>query len=608
MRFLETPRPPAQSSLTLLWRVLGYLRPHQHRLYAGVGLTLLGIILDLLKPLPLAFVLDVVLGGGPMHEHLRPWAGDFGPMTLLALAALAIVILTLARGCATLASNYLTIQVGQRMVNDLRTELYAHLQKLSLKFHHRQQTGDLLFRVMADTFSIQSLVMNGLLPLLSAALMLLGMFWVMLRFDALLAFVALLVCPPLYLAISRMSGRIHGHAAASKQAESELYSRAETTIGAVKLVQAYGREEGAVAEFRQGSERSLALSLRLYSAETVFGLVVDSVLAVGTAALVWLGALHVLSGALRIGELTVFLSYLRDLYTPIQNISQNLAELSASRAGLDRVFAVLDVQPDVQDAPGAVDIPPARGEIVFERVSFAYEERRPVLREIDLRIRAGERVALVGRTGAGKSTLASLVLRFFDPQQGRITVDGHDLRSLTLASLRRQVTLMLQEPILFHTSVADNIAFASDVALARIHDAARRAEADAFIRQLPQGYDTVLGEDGCTLSGGQRQRLALARALLRQTPIVILDEPTSSLDLATENVVWRNVEELLRGRTAIVIAHRLSTARRADRIVVMEAGAIAEHGTHEELLARRGAYWSLWNSHSAGLDADAVIA
>lgn len=603
---------PSQSTALLpqLSRVLGYLTRHRARLSGGVALTLAGIALDLLKPVPLAIVLDTVLSGKPLPALLQPWLGGLPPTTLLAVAALAIVAIAIALGGATVASNYLTIDVGQRMVNDLRTELYAHLQKLSLSFHYRQQTGDLLFRVMADTFSIQSMVMNGMLPLVSAALMLGGMFSVMLGYDAELALVALGVGPPLYFTITRLSSRIHGHAAASKEAESALYSRAATTIGAVKLVQAYGREQRAVEDFRRGSERSLALSLRLYSTETVFILVVDSVLALGTAALVWLGALHVLSGRLGIGTLTIFLSYLKDMYQPIQNIAQNLKELSSSRAGLDRVFVVLDVQPDIQDAPGAKPLPAVKGEIRLENVSFAYDEGTPVLCSIDLRIAPGEKVALVGRTGAGKSTLASLALRFFDPQQGRVTIDGHDLREITLASLRRQVTLMLQEPILFPTSVAENIALGDlDVPPEKVRDAARRAEAEPFILELPKGYDTVLGEGGMTISGGQRQRLALARALLRETPIVLLDEPTSSLDVATEALVWRNLEDLLRGKTAIVIAHRLSTARMADRIVVMEKGGIVEHGSHDDLLARDGLYATLWQKHSLTQEqTDAVLA
>ena len=596
--------------MALLRRTLGYLRPHASRAAAGVALTLLGIGLDLMKPVPLAIVIDSVLGGRALPASLRPFLTGLAPTTLLALAAAAIVLITIALGAATVGSNYLTIDVGQRMVNDLRTELYAHIQKLSLKFHYQQQSGDLVYRVMSDTFSIQSMVMNGILPLASAILTLVGMLSVMLRYDAAMATAALMVAPPLYLAISRLSRRIHRHAVATKEAESDLYSRAAVTIGAVKLVQAYGREEGAIEDFRKGSERTLALSLRLYSTETLFILVVDSVLAIGTALLVWLGALRVMAGTLSIGGLTIFLAYLKEMYQPVQNISQNLKELGSSRAGLDRVFTVLDVQPEIRDSPYARPLPPVRGEIRFENVSFGYDPARPVLRDVSLRIAPGHTVALVGRTGAGKSTLASLVLRFFDPQQGQIRIDGHDLRDLTLVSLRRQVTLMLQEPVLFRTTIADNIACGAlgQVGMERIREAARRADAEEFILKLPEGYDTLLSEGGLSISGGQRQRMGLARALLRETPILILDEPTSSLDLETEAAVWRNLEELLRRKTSIVIAHRLSTARMADTIVVMEAGSIAEQGSHDQLVARGGLYARLWERHSASqVETDALL-
>ena len=595
-----TGEPQPLGLRALASRVAGYTRPHRARLGGGLGLTVLGIVLDLAKPLPLAIVLDAILGDKPLPPRLTAWFGGWPVAAQLAMAAAAIVLLTVGRGLGTVGSNYLTIDAGQRMVNDLRTALYTHLQKLSLAFHTRQRTGDLLFRVMADTFSIQGIVVNGVLPLVSAAAMLGGMFAVMLTYDWVLAVTALLVCPPLYLAIRWLTGRIHIHATVSKQAESELYSRTAATIGALKLVQAYGTEERAVREFRTGSEHSLSLSLRLYRTETLFLLVVESVLAAGTAAIVWLGAMRVLGGTLSIGELTIFLSYLRDVYQPVQSVSQNLAEITSARVGLERVFAVLDIEPDIHDAPDAVPLPAVRGEIWLEDVSFAYEAGRPVLRNIDLRIAAGERIGLVGTTGAGKSTLAGLILRFFDPEGGRVSLDGHNLRKVTLASLRRHVTLMLQEPILFHTTVFENIAWGSREAdLAKVREAARRAEAEPFILALPQGYDTVLAEDGSTLSGGQRQRLALARALMRDTPVVILDEPTSSLDLGTEARVWRHVEEQFRGRTTIVIAHRLSTARRADRIVVLEDGAIVEHGSHEELLNRRGVYFELWQRHGS---------
>lgn len=595
----------------LLRRVAGYLHAHRARFGLGILLVFVSILFELIKPWPIAIVFDSVLADKPLPALLQPMLGGLQRNVLLTVSALAVVFISVILGLLTLGSNYLTIDVGQRMVSDLRTAIYSHLQKLSLRFHYKQETGDLLFRVMSDTFSVQSMVMNGLMPLLSSAITLVAMFWVMAARDWSLALVALLVCPPLYITIARLNRRIHGHATASREAESALYSNTERTIGAVKLVQAYGREDRVVADFRRDSERSLSLTLRLYNTQTVYGWLVDSVLAAGTAGIVWLGAKHVLAGALRPGDagalrpgdLWVFYLYLQAMYRPIQEISHNLAEVSAARAGLERVFEVLDKQPDIQDRPGAKPLPPIRGEIRFEHVTFAYEEGTPVLRDVDLVIAPGEKVALVGRTGAGKSTFASLVLRFFDPKEGRVTIDGHDLRDVTLASIRGNITLMLQEPILFHTTVAANIGFgASDATPERIRQAAQRAEAEEFILKLPNGYETVLGEGGMTLSGGQRQRLALARALLRESSIVILDEPTSSLDVRTETFVWRNVEQLLAGKTAIVIAHRLSTARMADRIVVLEGGAVVEQGTHDELLARQGTYYQSWQRHSTGVE------
>ena len=546
------------------WRIGSYVWPHRARMAAGLGLTLIGIALDLAKPLPLALVVDTVLSDRPSAWLPGPWFDDWSPAAQLALAVAAIVLIAVCRGLVGLGTHELMLDVGQRMVNDLRIGVFACVQSLSLRFHAEEPAGDPLRRVETDTAAVQRIVVDGMLPLLRVAATLLGMLVVMLWFDWLLALVALIVYPPLYLIARTVTSRIRGQAVA------------------------------ATAESRTGARLVL---------------VVESLLALGSAAIVGLGALRVLAGALTIGELIVFLSYLRDLYHPIRNVSRNLAEIASSRTGLARVFSVLDVEAEIRDLPRASPLPPSRGEIRFEHVSYAYDGGAPVLRDINLHIAPGEHVALVGPSGAGKSALTGLVLRFFDPQAGRVTIDGRDLRDVTLTSLRRQVTLMLQEPIVLHATVFENIAWGvCNPDPARVRDVARLTEAEAFILALPGGYDAVLGEEGSTLSRGQRQRLAMARALMRNTPVVILDEPTSGLDMAIESSVWRNVDEQLRGHTVIVTTQRPSTASCADRIVVLENGTIVEQGTHAELVARRGRYFELWQQPVDGATGDEAVA
>ena len=450
--------------------------------------------------------------------------------------------------------------------------------------------------------------MNGALPLISAALMLIGMFVVMLRYDWVLACVALVVSPPLYLAIRWLTTRIHGHATAAKEAESELYSRAETAIGAVKLVQAYGREERVVQDFRAGSERSLALSLRLYGTETLFVLVVESLLATGTAAIVWLGALRVMSGALTIGELTVFLSYLRDLYQPILSLSQNLAEISSARVGLERVFSVLDAELDVKDAPDAQSLPPITGEIRFENVSFAYDDGRPVLRDIDLRIAPGEHVAIVGRTGAGKTTLAGLVLRFFDPQRGRVTIDGHDLRQVTpgVPPPAGHPDAPGAHPLPRHRLREHRVRGSRNPDPATVREAARRTEAESFILALPQGYETSWARTAPRSRAGSASAWPWRGRWSATPPIV---DPGRADQRARRGhrgpglaQPGRAVARAYRDRDRAPAEHR--PAR--DRIVVIDDGAIVEQGPHDELMARRGAYFDLWQRHGAESTAAAV--
>ena len=578
-------------------KLLPYFRPYRLALLWALAQIFLITGFELLKPWPLQVVIDNVLGGKRFPVEALAFAP---PSALLLFACCAIVVIHLGAGALTLLHNYTTIRVGQNMVNDLRGALYGHLQRLSLAFHGRQRVGDLLYRITADSFAVQTMIMNGVLPILSAAVLLGGMLLVLFPLDPALTLLALTVVPILFALISGFNRKIVDVATEVRVTESRVYSLVQWAMSSIKVVQAFTKEEEEHRRFMGASRESLRATLRLYNWQTLYSGAVNVVIAGGTALVVYAGARAVISGKLSVGQLIVFISYLAQLYAPINQITQSWGLIAGARVGARRVFEVLDTETDLKD--GARSFPPegARGEVAWRRVSFGYRPDSPVLTDIDLAIPAGAKIAVVGPTGVGKSTLLSLLPRFFDPSAGTVEIDGVDVRDYRLKSLRDQIALVLQPPLIFPLSIRDNIAYGRPGAAdAEIEAAAKLARIHDLIVSLPEGYDTVTGESGVSLSEGEKQRITIARALLRDAPILILDEPTSALDVATEALVMAGIERLMAGRTTFIIAHRLSTVRRCDRILVLSGGSVAEQGTLPELLRRDGIFAEYYRTQFA---------
>jgi len=582
----------------MLRRLLPFLRPYRWRLlFAFVQIFAIAGF-ELLKPWPLQVVIDHVLGTKPVA---LTWLQGFTPSVLLAGACAALVLVNAGSGLLTLLHNMTTIGVGQRMVNDLRGALMAQLQRLSLAFHGRQKVGDLMYRVTADSFAVQTMIMNGALPILSALILLAGMLAVLFPLDWLLTVIALTVVPALFVLIALFNRKITTVATEVRERESLVYSLVQWAMSSIKVVQAFTKEEEEHRRFMGASRASLTATLRLYGWQTLYSAAVNGVIAVGTALVLYVGASAVLSGRLTIGQLVVFISYLAQLYAPVNQITQSWGLIAGARVGARRCFEVLDIESDLKDGTRLFPAEGARGAVAWRGVSFSYRPEMAVLKRIDLEIAPGTKVAIVGPTGAGKSTLLSLLPRFFDPSSGAVEIDDVDLREYRLAALRGQISMVLQPPLVFPLSIKDNIAYgrpgASD---AEIEAAARLARIDDHIRKLPQGYDTVIGEGAGTLSEGEKQRLTIARAILRNAPILILDEPTSALDVETEAAVMEGIRRLTEGRTTFIIAHRLSTVRDADLILVLRDGTIVEHGPFQDLLNRGGPFAELYATQFRG--------
>jgi ATP-binding cassette, subfamily B, bacterial len=584
-------------------RLAGYVREH----WRGFGFLLVLLVVEAalvaLKPWPVKLIVDHVLIGRALPERATRLVGALGleaapPVTLLALFASLTVALFVVVQAFTLVQRQVSVAVGQGLVQRLRADVFDRLQRLSPRFYARHSAGDLVRRVITDTGCIRTLVMGVLVTHAGALVRLAIMFTVMWHLNRTLAVVVALAGLPLGMISRFFNRRMTERALEEQRLDGQMTALAEQTLTVLPVVKSFGREDDGDLRFAKLSRRSLQATKRSTMSQMQFHVATGTVRSACIAAVMVLGGFYVLDGTLTLGALLVCLAYLNTLLGPLEGLAYATISFASAAAGAQRVFEVMDSEEQVREVAGARPLPAIvcgqGARVRLERVVFGYEEGRPILHEIDLEVPPGQTLALVGPTGAGKSTLISLLPRFFDPWQGRVLVQGTDVREVQLQSLRAQIALVLQEALVLPVSIAENIAYGRpEASRAEIEAVARAANAHQFIEQLPQGYDTVIGERGATLSGGERQRLSIARAFLKDAPILILDEPTSALDAGTEVLVMEALERLMRGRTVLVIAHRLSTVRRADQIAVLQQGRIVELGSPDELLSANGSYAEL---------------
>jgi ABC-type multidrug transport system fused ATPase/permease subunit len=562
-----------------------------------VLLILLGSLVGLLLPWPLKVLVDNVLGTQPLPSVLAGLLGPLGThrQGLLAVTVVAGLLLAVLQNVLGVLDNYVNTRLDQNMVLDFRSDLFQHVQRLSLTHHDRRRSGMLIYAINFQADAAARLVM-AVPPLAQSALTLVGMFWIALRLDSQLALLSLAVVPFLYYSVGYYVRHIQRRLEKVRAMEGESLSIIHEAISMLRVIIAFGREDHEHRRFRSQGETAVNARVRVTVSQTLFSLAVNTITAAGTALVLGVGALHVLEGRLTVGSLLVMMAYIAAVYKPLESISGTVGSLQEVLVSLKMAFNVLDLQPDIRDEPGAADADRVRGAVTFEAVGFSYPGRKDTLRDVSFEAQPGQVIAIVGPTGAGKTTLVSLIPRFYALQHGRILVDGVDVRRLTLRSLRRHSSIVLQEPLLFSGTIYDNIRYGRlEAGREEVIAAARAANAHDFITQLPKQYDTELGERGAQLSGGERQRIAVARAFLKDARILILDEPTSSVDSRTEAVILDALDRLMEGRTTFLIAHRLSTIRRADLILVLDRGRLVEQGTHEGLLRRGGLYRQLYD-------------
>ncbi len=576
-------------------KVLRYLRPYSKLAVVSVVLIVLGSLAGLLVPWPLQILFDNVLFDKPLAPFL---ANCLGPLAenrvgLMLLAVGGGVVITLLQHGLTVLDNYVNTKIDQSMILDLRSDLFRHAQRLSLAFHDQRRSGMLIYAINSQADAAAKLVMT--IPALAQSLLtLIGMFAILLAINWQLAVLSLTVVPFLYYSVGYYMKHIQERLYQVRGMEGESLSIIHEAISMLRVIVAFGREDHEYRRFRTQGEQTIDARIKLTVRQTLFSLGVNMITAIGTALVIGFGSFQALQGKLTPGQLLVVMAYLALVYKPLEVISTTVGSFQEMFVSLGMAFKLLDTEPEIKDAPDSLRIGRSAGHVAFRNVSFNYQGRVDTLRDISFEAQAGQVIAIVGPTGAGKSTLVSLIPRFYEAQQGQVVVDGVDIRKLALKSLRDQISIVLQEPLLFSGTIADNIRYGRlNASMAEIIEAARAANAHDFVVRLPKQYETELGERGAKLSGGERQRVAVARAFLRDAPILILDEPTSSIDSKTEAVILDALDGLMVGRTTFLIAHRLSTIRKADLILVLDHGQLVEQGTHEELLARGSLYKQL---------------
>jgi ABC-type multidrug transport system fused ATPase/permease subunit len=590
--------------------MLSFLRPHRRSVMALSALLLLQIALGALQPWPLKIVIDNVLNNDehPFPEPVRGWLDAItgGSLSLvLVLVVAAGVLMQVLNQFISALGTQVQVDTGQRMVYDLRARLFEHIQALGLNHHVSTNTGDAVYRIDVDSYSIENLVMSGLFPLATSITTLVVMFVILARLDLTIAVLSLSILPFLYMCLRYYMTTLIARTERVKELESKLIERLYEVFSAIRLVKGFAREPHEAKRYTDFGRHVMNARIDITWQESMFAVAVGVITILGTALVLSVGGMQVLNGGMTIGELTVVVAYLGAVYGPLSEIAHTTGRLQGAIAGAKRIRSVLAMVPETVEPPDAVDATFVDGHIRFDDVSFTYPDGTAVLRGISFEARPGEMVALVGLTGAGKTTLVSLLPRFYDPTAGRILIDGIDVRAYRLRSLREKIAIVLQDPILFAGSLADNLRYGRlDATDAEVEEAARAAHAHEFISRLPRGYATEIAEAGGGLSGGERQRLSVARAILKNAPILVLDEPTSSLDAISEEIVFAALRQLRAGRTTVVIAHRLSTVRDADRILVLDAGSISAQGRHDELLRTSPLYRRMCARLSIGKSLD----
>ena len=576
------------------------LKPHWLALSLGFLAVIGESVTDLLEPWPLKVVFDYVLGSKHMPEWLASLVYSIAgrdKIAILEFAVLSVLVIAILGALSTYVEKYLTTSVAQWVSHDLRRTLYHHIQRLSLAYHDRKRTGDLISRITGDINTVQDFISQVLLGLIVNLLTLVGMLAVMFYLDWTFTLIALSIAPFLLIVIYSFTRRIKKASRDVRKKEGEIASIANEVLSSIRVVKAFTREDYEQERFEQQSLDTVESALAARGLKAKLTPLVEVIVSVGTCLVLWYGVRLVLAGTITSGSLLVFLLYLGKMYKPMKELSKMTDTISKTSVGYERIREVIDTDREVRNLPGARRAPNFKGTIEFSHVDFGYADRAITLRDVSFRLEPSQIAAFVGPTGAGKTTIASLVARFYDPLKGVVKIDGQDVRRYKLKSLRRQISFVLQESILFHAPIWQNIAYGRPEATREeILSAAKLANAHEFIARLPQGYDTVVGERGMTLSGGQRQRIAIARAIIRNSPILILDEPTSGLDAASEELVFEALRRLMTGKTAIVIAHRLATIQRADTIFVINNGGIVQQGTHDQLLNDGGLYAELYKT------------